>query len=78
MRQLAAVQLDLGAPQDALASITKSIEVSPNASGLIYTGSLTLANVYAALGDAPKAQAYSTRRSAVSAKSARAMPRRWR
>ena len=58
MRQLAAVQLELGAPQDALASINKSLEVSPNASGLIYTASLTLANVYAALGDASKAQAY--------------------
>ena len=32
--------------------------MSPNANGLIYTAALTLANVYAALGDAPKAQAY--------------------
>jgi CHAT domain-containing protein/tetratricopeptide (TPR) repeat protein len=57
MRQLAAVQLDLNSPHDALASITKSIEISPKASGLIYTGALTLANVYAALGDASTAQA---------------------
>ena len=44
-------------PHDALASITRSIEISPQAGGLIYTGALTLANVYAALGDAAKAQA---------------------
>jgi CHAT domain-containing protein/tetratricopeptide (TPR) repeat protein len=56
LRQLAAVQLELGLPQEALQSINRSVEVSPAASGLIYTGALTLANVYAALGDAAKAQ----------------------
>lgn len=56
-RQLATVQLALNAPQDALASIQKSIDISPAASGLIYTGALTLANVYAALGETAKAEA---------------------
>ncbi|HEY7285175.1 MAG TPA: CHAT domain-containing protein [Vicinamibacterales bacterium] len=57
MRQLAAVQLDLGTARDALASIKRSIEISPAASGMAYNGSLTLANVYAALGDDANAQA---------------------
>jgi CHAT domain-containing protein/Tfp pilus assembly protein PilF len=57
MRQLAAVQLDLGLAQDALASIKRSIEISPPSSGIIYTGSHTLANVYAAIGDDANAEA---------------------
>jgi len=57
MRQLAAVQLDLGTAQDALASIKRSIEISPTTSSLVYNGSLTLANVYAALGDNANAEA---------------------
>jgi CHAT domain-containing protein/tetratricopeptide (TPR) repeat protein len=58
LRQLAAVQLELGAAEDALGSITKSLEISPQASGIIYSGAMTLANVYAALGDAAKAQTH--------------------
>jgi CHAT domain-containing protein/Tfp pilus assembly protein PilF len=58
LRQLAAVQLELGSARDALDSINRSIEISPRASGLIYTGDLTLANVHAALGDASKAQGH--------------------
>jgi CHAT domain-containing protein/tetratricopeptide (TPR) repeat protein len=57
LRQLAALQLAMGGPHEALGSITKSIEVSPPANGLIFSGALTLANAYAALGDADKAQA---------------------
>jgi CHAT domain-containing protein/Tfp pilus assembly protein PilF len=57
MRQLAAVQLDLGVAPDALASIKRSIELSPASSSLVYTASLTLANVYAALGDDTNAEA---------------------
>ena len=62
MRQLAAVQLELGSPQDALSSITKSVEMSPQAAGLIYTGALTLANVHAALGDTSRSSGASTKR----------------
>jgi CHAT domain-containing protein/tetratricopeptide (TPR) repeat protein len=58
LRQLAAVYLELGLAPDALEAIKASIDVSPPASGLIYSNSMTLANVYAALGDAPKAQAH--------------------
>jgi CHAT domain-containing protein/tetratricopeptide (TPR) repeat protein len=55
LRQLAAVQLALGSPQEALQSITESMEKGPSIGGNASFGPLTLANVYAALGDAPKA-----------------------
>lgn len=55
LRQLAAAQLALALPQDALASVSRSIEISPQASGLIYTGALSLASVYEALGDVTRA-----------------------
>jgi tetratricopeptide (TPR) repeat protein len=57
LRRLATVQLALGMPQDALESVTQSIEKSPTSSGKAYSASLTLANVSAALGNAPTASA---------------------
>lgn len=57
LRQLATVQLALGLPAEARQSVTRSVEISPPASGLIYTGALTLADVHAALGDASSAEA---------------------
>lgn len=57
LRQLGVVHMELGAPEQALDAVNRSIEVSPRVSGLIYTGALSLANVYAALGDTAKAQA---------------------
>src|SRR5262249_54208257 len=58
LRQLAAVQVALGNPNEALQSITEGLEKLPVTSAAsVYAGSVTLANVYDALGDAEKARA---------------------
>jgi CHAT domain-containing protein len=57
LRQLAAVQLALGLPREALPSITDAMKKSPAGDAVAYSGALTLANVHAALGDAPTAGA---------------------
>ena len=46
----------LQAAHRALESITRSIELTPQAAGIVYSGALTQANVYAALGDEARAQ----------------------
>ena len=56
-RHLAMAQLRLGQPQRALEAINKSVELTPQVGGLIYSNAMVLADVYAALGDTAKAQA---------------------
>jgi CHAT domain-containing protein/tetratricopeptide (TPR) repeat protein len=58
LRHLAIAYLRLGTPQEALGAIQKSIEISPKTSALVYSGTSTLAAVYAALGDTAQAQKY--------------------
>jgi CHAT domain-containing protein/Tfp pilus assembly protein PilF len=57
LRNLAAIEVSSGSPQQALTLITESIKKSPGAAGTAYAGLLTLANVQAALGDAQAARA---------------------
>ena len=57
LRELAKVQLALGQPQQALQTIEQSVEVAPQARGVVYSAALTRANIYAELGDVPKAMA---------------------
>jgi CHAT domain-containing protein/tetratricopeptide (TPR) repeat protein len=58
LRQLASVQVASGVPNEALQSITESLEKMRATPGTgMYSGAITLANVYDALGDTEKARA---------------------